>query len=74
MAAKQKNGKDANKSQTETINELNEPCWSVVTFETRAAKNLTYEQAAEKLRELAEQRVSGLCIITDEAAERISKK
>lgn len=53
-------------------NELSEPCWSVVSFETRAAGNLTYEQAADKLAELLEAKVSGLCIITDEAASRIT--
>ncbi len=74
MAAKRKNKKDANESPMETVNELKEPRWSVVTFEIRAAKNLTYKQAEQKLRELAEQKVSGLCIITDEAAERINKK
>lgn len=74
MAAKRKNKNDANESPTETSNELNEARWSVVTFEQCAAKNLSYEQAERKLLELAEQKVSGLCIITDEAAERIGKK
>ncbi len=54
--------------------ELDEPRWSVVSFEARAAGNLTYAQAAEKLKELAAQKISGLCIITDEAAARIGKK
>lgn len=52
-------------------NELNEPRWSVVSFEKCAASNLTYAQAERKLAELAAERVSGLCIITDEAASRI---
>ncbi len=52
-------------------NELNEPRWSVVSFEKCAAGNLTYAQAEKKLAELADERVSGLCIITDEAASRI---
>lgn len=51
--------------------ELNEPCWSVVSFEKRVAERLTYEQAAQKLAELAAGKTSGLCIITDEAANRI---
>ena len=54
--------------------ELNEPRWSVVTFERRAAKNLTYAQAAQKLRELADEKISGLCIVTDEAAEKIKNE
>lgn len=52
--------------------EINEPRWSVVSFERRAAQNLTYAEAVEKLNELARQKVSGLCIITDEAAARIT--
>lgn len=51
--------------------EINAPRWSVVSFEERAAKNLTYAEAVEKMEQLARQKVSGLCIITDEAAARI---
>ncbi len=51
--------------------ELEAPRWSVVSFEKCAAKNLTYAQAAEKLKQLKAKKVSGLCIITDEAAGRI---
>lgn len=53
--------------------ELAEPIWSVVTFETIAASGLTYEQAAEKLEKLKTEKVSGLCVITDEAAARMAK-
>ncbi len=51
--------------------ELKENIWSVVSFESVIANNLTYNEAREKLNRLAEKKVSGLCIITDEAAERI---
>lgn len=51
--------------------ELSAQRWSVVTFEKCAAKNLSYFEAAEKIRELNRQNVSGLCIITDEAAQRL---
>jgi hypothetical protein len=54
------------------MNELREPRWSVVSFEECAAKNLTYEEAARKLAEMEKQGVSGLCIVTDEAAKRIA--
>jgi hypothetical protein len=47
------------------------PQWSVVSFEKSVASNLTYDKAIEKLNELAAQKISGLCIITDEAAERL---
>ena len=53
------------------LSELAALCWSVVSFEKCEAGNLTYEQAEVKLRELAALKVSGLCIITDEAAKRI---
>ena len=63
-----------NNSDSEISFELGEPRWSVVTFEFCAAKNLTYNEAYKKMQELKEQNISGLCIITDEAAERISGK
>lgn len=53
--------------------ELNEPRWSVISFEICAAKSLTYAEAEQKMKELEEANVSGLCIVTDETAERISK-
>lgn len=53
--------------------ELRQPVWSVVSFERRAAKNLTYAEAERKIVELEKQGVSGLCLITDAAAERIAE-
>lgn len=54
-----------------TISELNASRWSVVSFEKCLAGNLTYAEASEKIIELAAEKVSGLCIVTDEAAKRI---
>ena len=54
--------------------ELDKRVWSVITFDSRAASGLTYAQAAEKLEKLKAEKVSGLCIVTDEAAARISAK
>ncbi|MEO6590188.1 MAG: hypothetical protein ABIP06_12895 [Pyrinomonadaceae bacterium] len=51
--------------------ELDAPMWSVVTFEKCAAKGLTYAEASEKLQKLKSEKVSGLCIVTDEAAANI---
>lgn len=51
--------------------ELNEARWSVVSFDKREAGGLTYAQAEQKLDELLGQKVYGLCIITDEAAEKV---
>lgn len=54
--------------------ELAEQRWSVVTFESRAAAGLTYDQAIQKLDKLRAENKFGLCIITDEAAERVNSK
>ncbi len=53
--------------------ELREMRWSVISFEKTEAGNLTYAQAEQKLAELETQKVSGLCIVTNDAAARISK-
>lgn len=58
-------------SDEDFSSELNEPRWSVVSFDKLEAKNLTYDEAAQKLKEFAAAKISGLCIITDEAAARI---
>jgi hypothetical protein len=54
-----------------TKSELNEPRWSVVSFERREASGLTYEEAVRLMQQLEEKNVSGLCVVTDEAAGRI---
>ena len=56
------------------LSELAALSWSVVSFEKCEAGDLTYEQAEEKMRELAALKVSGLCIITDEAAGRLGRQ
>ena len=66
---------EAQNDATESaVDELNAPVWSVVSFDQRLARNLTYQQAIEKLNEFFAAKVSGLCIITDEAAARIGEK
>ena len=51
--------------------ELNDPRWSVVSFEKCEATGLTYDEAARNLQELASNGVFGLCITTNEAAEKV---
>ena len=51
--------------------ELEEPRWSVISFDRREAGGLTYNQAAMLLSELDAHDVAGLCIVTDDAAARI---
>ncbi|MGI8882972.1 MAG: hypothetical protein ACR2IA_01845 [Pyrinomonadaceae bacterium] len=71
-AQKEETAAEAISSGDNFINELREPRWSVVSFEKCAAKNLTYDEAVRNIAELEKQRVSGLCLITDDAAKRIS--
>jgi hypothetical protein len=54
-------------------NELETQQWSVVSFEGVAMSGLSYEEARQWVEKLNAQKISGLCIITDEAAARISK-
>lgn len=51
--------------------ELDEPRWSVVSFDQLEAGGLNYRQAAKLMNELNFHGISGLCIVTDEAASRI---
>ncbi len=51
--------------------EMNEPRWSLVSFETLLAANLTYDEAAALMKDFTAKKTSGLCVITDEAAARI---
>jgi len=72
MAVEEKeNQTETTKAAEDFSSELNEPRWSVISFETCVAKNLTYPEAEQKLNELKQADVSGLCIVTDETAERI---
>jgi hypothetical protein len=57
----------------ETASELEMSIWSVITFDEIAASNLTYADAAEKLEKLKAEKVSGLCVVTDETAGRMRK-
>lgn len=61
-------------AEDEPKSELEMPIWSVITFDEIAASNLTYTEAAEKLEQLKAEKVSGLCVVTDETAARMTKK
>ena len=54
--------------------ELDAPVWSVITFDKCAANGLTYADAAERLKKLEAEKISGLCIVTDETAARITAR
>lgn len=62
---------DEIESENHLPSELAEPIWSVATYETVAASGLTYEEAEKLATRLEAEKVAGLCIITDEAANRI---
>jgi hypothetical protein len=53
------------------VSELDDGCWSVVSFDKREAGGLNYDEAIEVMVELDSFDVNGLCIVTDSAAERI---
>jgi len=55
----------------EPICELDEPRWSVVSFQGIEAGGLAYYQASALVHELDSHGVAGLCLVTDEAAARI---
>jgi len=74
MAKKQEKENQEKAAREESLNELREALWSVVSFEKCEAGGLTYSEAEQKLSELEAQKVSGLCIVTDEAAARIAAK
>ena len=69
----ERNSAESASSSEEFTSELKLSGWSIVTFEGVAVSGLDYEEATKWLRKLEEQKISGLCIVTDEAAERILK-
>lgn len=76
---KNKKTKKADSSEKEPVekeapSQLDERRWSVVNFEACMASSLTYDEAVLEMAKHARKNVSGLCIVTDEAAARISKK
>ena len=57
-----------------TVNsELEEPRWSVVSFDRIEAGGLTYRQAAELMILLDSHKLTGLCVVSDEAASRLNR-
>ena len=63
MSAAESNNRNAS-------SELNAERWSVISFDRVEATGLTYEQAARRKAELDEERLTGLCVVTDEVAAR----
>ena len=63
---------ESTKSANLSDSELDLPIWSVISFEQSEASGLTYSEAIEKIKELEREQVPGLCIVTDEAAGRVT--
>ncbi|MCS6873574.1 MAG: hypothetical protein RML33_01695 [Acidobacteriota bacterium] len=60
--------------QIEMKSELEKACWAVITFDSVVAHHLTYEEALSWAERLERQMQNGVCIVTDEVAERIQSK
>lgn len=52
------------------MSELTEPRWAVLSERDCEATGLTYAQAHELMRALQREKISGLSVITDDAARR----
>lgn len=57
----------------EETNDLREPFWAVIAFDGPIAKGLTYDEAMEKISGISEEKKPGLCVVTNEVAERMRK-
>ncbi len=55
------------------LSELEQNVWSVIGFDRCFASNLTYDEALEQISKLSDEKPSGLCIVTDEAAGRMGR-
>lgn len=53
------------------MSELGERRWAVLSERGSEAAGLTYEEASALVKELRRGDVSGLCVITDEAARHV---
>ena len=53
--------------------ELEEPRWSVISYDGHSVNGLSYEKAQEYVDKLNKEGVSGLCIVADEAALRMKR-
>ena len=56
----------------QSLDELHQPLWSVISFERCEAARLVYDEAFKILEDLEAQGIAGLCIVTDSAAENVA--
>ena len=69
-SAREMNESSTQKSQEP--GELGQPLWAVVSFDQVEAIGLTYAEAEQKMLELDAKGTTGLCIVTNDAASRIT--
>lgn len=53
------------------MSELKEPRWAVISERGREARGLAYAEASALVQSLRGEKLSGLCIVTNAAAEHI---
>ena len=53
------------------MGELVEERWAVISERGCEAAGLPHEEAAQLVRRLLEEKLSGLCVVTDDAASRL---
>ena len=58
--------------EAENETELDQPRWSVISFDKCEGGNLEYADAARLLSDLDAKGTAGLCIVTDETAARLA--
>lgn len=63
---------ETTQTEQDTTSELLSKRWSVVSFDKCEASGLNYAEAIQQMAELDQKHVAGLCIVTDEAAARLS--
>ena len=71
LATAEKAVNQGTEKEQETLSELDEARWAVVSFDHVEALAMTYDQAIAWMEERERQGVKGLCIVTNEAAARV---
>ncbi len=71
--SQQNDGYDVIHASDDHWSELLEPRWSVISFEKCEASRLIYNDALGKMRALEKNGISGLCIVTDDAAAKVGR-
>lgn len=54
------------------MKELDQKQWAVISERGRETSSVTYKTAAQLVQELSKQKIHALCIVTDEAAQRLA--